>query len=121
MCGAFGAFRGWILFGVGRGGILGVAGADPAGNGDDAMSRPTRLVLGLVSLITVIGIAGGILVGLDASGPTVAWVSVGVGLVWLLIVISWALKAPPTASGGMGSRLNAGFGHSQWDGEGGKR
>ena len=76
------------------------------------MSRPTRLALGLVSLIPVIGVTAGILVAADASARAVAWISVAVGVVWLIVVISWALAAPSTRPESTAGRSRLGLGGS---------
>lgn len=68
------------------------------------MSRLVRLALGLVSLLPVIGVTAGILVAADVKASTVAWVGIGVGFVWLLVVISWAMSAPSARDESNGGR-----------------
>ncbi len=51
--------------------------------------------IGLVSLIPVMGIAGGILVAAGVEGLAVGWITLGIGVVWFAIVAWWARQAPP--------------------------
>jgi hypothetical protein len=55
--------------------------------------------IGLVSLIPVMGIAGGLLVAAGVEGLTVGWLTLGIGLLWFALVMWWALRAPPGKAG----------------------
>ena len=58
------------------------------------MSRAVRMGIGLVSLIPVIGIAGGVLLAIGVEGMAVGWLALGVGVVWFAIVMWWAMRVP---------------------------
>lgn len=59
------------------------------------MSRAVRIGIGLVSLIPVMGIAGGILVAVGVEGLAVGWLTLAIGVVWFALVMWWAFQVPP--------------------------
>ena len=61
------------------------------------MSRAVRLGIGLVALIPVMGITGGVLVAAGVEGLMVGWITLAVGVVWVVLVAVWARRVPPAA------------------------
>lgn len=61
------------------------------------MSRAMRLGIGLVALIPVMGITGGVLVAAGVEGLMVGWITLAVGVVWVVLVVVWARRVPPAA------------------------
>lgn len=59
------------------------------------MSRAVRLGIGLVALIPVMAITGGALVAADVEGLTVGWITLGVGVLWMILIAVWAMRVPP--------------------------
>ncbi len=59
------------------------------------MSRAVRLGIGLVALIPVMAITGGVLVAAGVEGLTVGWITLGVGILWMILVAVWARRVPP--------------------------
>ncbi len=59
------------------------------------MSRALRMGIGLVSLIPVMGIAGGVLVAIGVEGAAVGWLALAVGVAWFALMAWWALRVPP--------------------------
>jgi hypothetical protein len=63
------------------------------------MSRAVRLAIGFVALIPLMGIAGGLLVAAGVEGLAVGWITLGIGVVWTILVVWWALRAPGREDG----------------------
>ena len=76
------------------------------------MSRAVRLGIGLVALIPLMGITGGALVAAGVEGLMVGWITLGVGIVWMILVSVWALRAP--AAKGADDRNWSVFRHSRF-------
>ena len=68
------------------------------------MNRVTRMVIGLVALIPVLGVAGWLVGTLGVEGEAGAWTTFGVGLVWVALMIWWALRGPTPAQLSDGAR-----------------
>ena len=68
------------------------------------MNRVTRVVVGLLALLVVIGFGGQLLSAVGIEGVAAAWVMFGVGLVWIVVTIWWALRAPVPAQLADGAR-----------------
>ena len=58
------------------------------------MNRVTRMGIGLVALIPVLGIAGGLVMAVGVEGAAAAWITLGIGLAWIGLMVWWALRAP---------------------------
>lgn len=54
--------------------------------------------IGLVGLIPVLGVTGSLLVAVGLGGETVAWISFVVGLIWIVVMVWWAMRAPAARS-----------------------
>ena len=69
------------------------------------MSRGWRVGIGLVALLPIMGIAGGLLVAAGVEGLTVGWITLGIGIVWVLFVVWWMLRAPESRASGQGEGI----------------
>ena len=58
------------------------------------MNRVMRMGIGLVALIPVLALAGGLGRAVGIEGEALGWAALGAGLVWIVVVIWWALRAP---------------------------
>lgn len=58
------------------------------------MNRVTRMGIGLVALIPVLAIVGWLFGAAGVDGEARAWLVLGVGVVWIALVIWWGLRAP---------------------------
>ena len=58
------------------------------------MNRVTRMAIGLVALIPVLALAGWLISVLSIEGEAGAWTVFGAGLVWVAVMIWWALRGP---------------------------
>ena len=58
------------------------------------VSRALRLGIGFVGLIPVMGITSGALVAAGVEGLAVGWLALGVGVVWMALVIWWVRRVP---------------------------
>lgn len=61
------------------------------------MNRVTRMGVGLVALIPVLGLAGTLLAAVGLEGEAAAWVVFGVAAVWIALTTWWAFRAPVPA------------------------
>ena len=68
------------------------------------MNRVTRVVVGLLALLVVLGFGGGLLSAVGVEGVAAAWVMFGVGLVWIVVTIWWSMRAPVPAQLADGAR-----------------
>ena len=68
------------------------------------MNRVTRMAVGLVALIPVLALAGWLFGALGVEGEGGAWLTFGAGLVWVALMIWWALRAPAPAQLSDGAR-----------------
>ncbi len=65
--------------------------------GGGLVNRVTRMGIGLVALIPVLGLGGRLLEAVGLEGEAAAWVMFGVAAVWIALMIWWALRAPVPA------------------------
>ena len=68
------------------------------------MNRVTRMAVGLAALIPVLGIAGWLFGALGVEGEAGAWMTLGAGFVWVVLMIWWALRGPAPAQLSDGAR-----------------
>ena len=62
--------------------------------GGGLVNRVMRMGIGLVALIPVLGLAGWLFGAAGVEGEAAAWAVLGAGLVWIVLMIWWALRAP---------------------------
>lgn len=78
------------------------------------MTRVTRMGIGLIALIPVLGVAGSLLVAAGAGAESAAWIVLGVGLAGIVLMTWWALRAPPARSDEVSARYWAGLRHARF-------
>lgn len=58
------------------------------------MSRVTRIGIGLVALIPVLGLTGALFRAMGIDGEAGAWMALGVAVAWIALIIWWGLRGP---------------------------
>lgn len=82
--------------------------------GGSRMNRVTRMGIGLVALIPVLGIAGAVVMAAGVEGAAAAWMALGIGLAWIGLVIWWALRAPAQIPEGERGRYTTVLRHAEF-------
>ena len=78
------------------------------------MNRVTRVGVGLLALIPVLLLSGWLYSAVVADGEGVGWLALGTAVVWVVLVIWWALRAPAPVSDEARPRYWAALRHSEY-------
>lgn len=79
------------------------------------MNRVTRMGIGLVATIPVLGLAGLLFMAIGIEGSAAAWMALGVAAVWITFMIWWALRAPPQLTEKHRARYLAFLRHAEYE------
>ncbi len=78
------------------------------------MGRVTRMGIGLVALLPVLGITGSLLVAAGVESEAAALITLGVGVLWIVAMAVWSQHAAPARSDEASRRYWAALRHAQF-------